>query len=447
MTTTVEEISRSIQDPPPTVQDQLDKALRAIDRSGRATPDVLGDIRFLGTLASRDQCLKALRRALGALDYSDDIYTVADALGLSEEDVGALEKRCIPYADRLAQGLSLLRPFIANLESKNRSTHTIRSYDRAVRHFLDHCAEDADWTPRRTNRLHVSAYLTTLDKAGNSLSTRAQRVAALRAFFRWLFRHGHIRQDLAERLDPMRWPTPEPAIVPTPQQIDKMIALAGEPGRANYHYRDPAVLELLYGSAMRSEELVTLTLDALDVEGGTALVKGKGQKERICYFGRSCREALKRWLRFRASLKPKTDVVFLSLRKARPMDTRDVRRLVKKYALKAGIRQETSPHTLRHAAATHLLEAGADLRYIQEFLGHENVTTTQRYLHMSVEHLREPVETFGSLAHEDIPGGDVVEYLQTPTRETVKEWVEGNHGLAVREWIKQKRGTQHEPPA
>ena len=239
----------------------------------------------------------------------------------------------------------------------------------------------------------------------NSPSTIARKIAALRAFFRHLHRNGEIADNPADRL---RLPKVKRAL-PKPLSVVDAGEVVEVPdrGRADdpLRVRDRAMLELLYGSGLRVSELVGLDLARLDLGGKSARVLGKGNKERIVPFGEPCAQALERYLRIRGELRsPRTgaqdpDALFLS-RYGQRLTVRQVQYLVRRYGQLGGARPDLHPHALRHSCATHLLDAGADLRGIQELLGHASLSTTQRYTHVSIDRLLEVYDRAHPLARD-----------------------------------------------
>jgi integrase/recombinase XerC len=228
----------------------------------------------------------------------------------------------------------------------------------------------------------------------NSAATIARKVAALRAFYRDLQRRGEVKDNPAQslRLPKVRKPLPRPLSV---QDMSDVVEVADR-GRGDdvLRVRDRALLELLYGAGVRVSELVGLDLLHVDIEQRSARVLGKGSKERIVPFGEPCSGALERYLRVRSQLRnPRSGeqdaaAMFLS-RLGRRLTVRQVQHLVRRYGLLGAARPGLHPHALRHSCATHLLDAGADLRGIQELLGHSSLSTTQRYTHVSVDRLLE----------------------------------------------------------
>jgi integrase/recombinase XerC len=228
----------------------------------------------------------------------------------------------------------------------------------------------------------------------NSAATIARKVAALRAFYRDLQRRGEVEDNPAQslRLPKVRKPLPRPLSV---QDMTDVVEVADR-GRGDdvLRVRDRALLELLYGAGVRVSELVGLDLLHVDIEHRSGRVLGKGSKERMVPFGEPCAAALERYLRVRPQLRnPRSGeqdpaAMFLS-RLGRRLTVRQVQHLVRRYGMLGAARPGLHPHALRHSCATHLLDAGADLRGIQELLGHSSLSTTQRYTHVSVDRLLE----------------------------------------------------------
>ena len=228
--------------------------------------------------------------------------------------------------------------------------------------------------------------------------TVARKLASVRALFRWLERRGVVQKNPATMLA-------SPKLrrgLPVRLSVDHSAALMTEPDpnalsprkaareREVEALRDRAVLELLYGAGLRVSELVGLSLDSVDLAAQNVRVIGKGNKERIVPLGSKAKQALSVWLEHRAELLRDDDsdtrALFLSVR-GRPLNVRSVQLLVRKWGILATGRTDVHPHALRHSFATHLLDGGADLRSIQELLGHSSLSTTQRYTHVSVEQI------------------------------------------------------------
>jgi integrase/recombinase XerC len=295
-----------------------------------------------------------------------------------------------------------LHQFLAHLElNENASVHTVRAYDSDLSQLLAFLAAHLgkrriDVVPADFDHLNIRAFLGDLHKRGNSRSSAARKLAAIRTFGRYLRREGVIEGDPA-------------ALVGTPKREQRLPAHLGESEMSRLlempdtalplGRRDQAILELFYASGLRLSELVGLGLDDVNLPGRVVRVLGKGRKERIVPFNRATEAALRAWLKDREAFvgsgdsgfgtrKPtgtrrKTaEPLFLNYKGGR-LSTRGVDRLVRKYVAACSTRFGISPHALRHSFATHLLERGADLRAIQELLGHARLSTTQRYTHVN----------------------------------------------------------------
>jgi integrase/recombinase XerC len=236
--------------------------------------------------------------------------------------------------------------------------------------------------------LAVRAFVSELHRKGNRKSSTARRLSALRAFGRWLEQKGRIDANPAARV-----PTPrQEKKLPRHLTVDETFALVEAPDVGTLQgKRDRAILELLYASGLRVSELVALDIGELELGGELVRVLGKGNKERIVPFGRKARAALEAWLVAKgearvAPARGRGDPLFVNMRGGRLSD-RSVRRLLDGYVRRIAMQRKVSPHVLRHSFATHLLGAGADLRAIQEMLGHASLSTTQKYTHVGVDQI------------------------------------------------------------
>ncbi|GAA1890547.1 tyrosine recombinase XerC [Asanoa iriomotensis] len=270
---------------------------------------------------------------------------------------------------------------------ENRSTHTVRAYVGDVVSLLDHAARMGCAAPGDLDIAVLRSWLARLRTLGGARTSLARRAAAARTFSAWAHRGGLLDVDVGAKLATPKANRDLPAVLRAEQATELVLAPGEE--AAPTLLRDRAVLELLYATGIRVSELCGL--DRADVDGGRRVVRvvGKGDKERSVPYGLPAQEALDDWLRLgRSSLAGATsgDALFLGARGGRLQPT-VVRRLVSGYAQAAGLPHMT-PHGLRHSAATHLLEGGADLRAVQELLGHASLATTQIYTHVSMERLR-----------------------------------------------------------
>ncbi|MGI8657960.1 MAG: tyrosine recombinase [Candidatus Limnocylindria bacterium] len=284
-----------------------------------------------------------------------------------------------------------LGSFLDGLRARNASPGTLTEYRRNATEFLSFLAErSVDW--RSPDRSTVRAYLGTLADRGLSASSVAGRLAAARSLYRHALRNDRIERDpLAGVRAPRR-----PSRLPRVLSIDEAEALVTGPrrlpGRSEaLGRRDAATLELLYATGMRISELATLTLDRVDVPRSRLRVIGKGNKEREVLFGAPAADALRVYLQSArpalAARGPGGSAVFLNAAGS-ALTARGARLVIERWVEAVGVPDSTSPHTLRHSFATHLLEGGADLRVVQELLGHANLQTTQIYTHLSDAALR-----------------------------------------------------------
>lgn len=239
--------------------------------------------------------------------------------------------------------------------------------------------------PETIDRLSVRGFVASLSRRGLAKSSVARKLSTVRSFLNHAVRDGRIEQSPADGL-----PTPRvPRALPRNLTVDEVFALLDRitaPDLAST--RDRAVLELLYATGLRVGELVSLDLEDLDLQGRMLRVLGKGGKERLVPFGSKAERALRHWIDQATALRRQGDVqaLFLNLRGGRLTD-RSVRRILDRRLREAAVQAHVSPHALRHSFATHLLGAGADLRAIQELLGHASLSTTQRYTHVSMDAL------------------------------------------------------------
>jgi integrase/recombinase XerC len=282
--------------------------------------------------------------------------------------------------------------FLVHLESERRaSKHTRTAYARDLASLeaflLERSAKGAD-DVRAIDVYALRGWLGTLART-LAPSSVARHVAAVRTWMKWLRRIGVLQTSPADELASPKVRRP----LPTFLSVDAAEEVVESPGGGPLGMRDRAVLEVLYGSGLRVSELAGLDLGDVDLPGGEARVIGKGNKERLVPLGTKAVEALQAWLAVRGGVvhsKRRTQdpkAVFLTSRGAR-LNVRAIQLLVHKYGALGAGRSDLHPHALRHTCATHMLGGGADLRAIQEMLGHASLSTTQRYTHVSIEHLQ-----------------------------------------------------------
>lgn len=290
------------------------------------------------------------------------------------------------------------------------SRHTIRAYERELlsfSHWLNgrngraQSGSPASDLVRRIEHTEIRAYLGTLYERGLSRPSAARALAAIRSWFKWLARTGRVEQNAASLVSTPRLPKHLPR-VPSIEQMNRVVDSVDEDA-ASWPARDRAILEMLYGCGIRNAELTGLNLDDIHWANEAILVRGKGQKQRYVPLGDAAAQALREYLDERTAKLAAasesghvgTPALFINLRLrgiTRPggearLTTRSVGRIVKRIATLRGLSADVHPHTLRHAFGTHLLEEGADLRAIQELLGHERLSTTQRYTQLTTAQL------------------------------------------------------------
>jgi integrase/recombinase XerC len=296
----------------------------------------------------------------------------------------------------------LAEDFLAALaHERAASPHTLRAYDREIHNFADYSIEKLGRStyPNAIDHKHIRAYLAELYDRGLSKASVARALAALRSWFKWLACHGHVEQNAASLVATPRLPKHLPR-VPSIEQMNRTVdSVSGDnhakekPGESAWPERDRLIFELLYGCGIRNAELTGLNLADIHWANEVILVRGKGRKQRYVPLGDAAAEAIRSYLPQRearlARAKKNTTALLLNARirsgnegDAR-LTTRSVGRIVKALAVANGLPTDTHPHTLRHAFGTHMLEEGADLRAIQELLGHERLSTTQRYTQLT----------------------------------------------------------------
>ena len=300
--------------------------------------------------------------------------------------------------------------FIRYLEGeKNASEHTIQNYERDIRQFCETIWGENAQPPyqwKEADRFTARKFLISFQKQEMAPTTTARKLSALRSFYKFLLREEYVEQNPFSGLSlpkkgnylPQILSSQEVAqLLDAPQTYEEHQPTGKAKQRVWREYmvaRDTAILEMLYSTGMRINELVKLPEERIDLLSGVARVRGKGKKERLCLLGEPAIRALSKNLELRENvwlIEGKHDVrspVFLN-KNGGPITARSIERMMKKYVLFCRLNAELSPHSLRHSFATHLLDAGADLRSVQELLGHESLSTTQIYTHVSMERLKE----------------------------------------------------------
>ncbi len=263
---------------------------------------------------------------------------------------------------------------------KNYSENTLRNYRSDLEEFSIFMGGK---TPAIVTHLDMRRFLAGLREKNSSKRTIVRKLASVRSFFKFLFREKYIKSNPAENIFSPKVDKDLPEFL----DAEKIIEFITSPDiLTSLGQRDRAILEVLYSTGMRVSELVGMNREDIDLISGTLKVRGKGKKERLALLGKEAQKVLRDYLRDSNSIK--TKAVFLNKNGTRLTD-RSVRRVIDKYVKKCSIEQKISPHSIRHSFATHLIDNGADLRSVQELLGHKNLSTTQIYTHMSSRRLRE----------------------------------------------------------
>ncbi|HEY8232258.1 MAG TPA: tyrosine recombinase XerC [Vicinamibacteria bacterium] len=277
--------------------------------------------------------------------------------------------------------------FLRHLErERNASPHTIRAYAEDLSQLSVYLQRELGRAarPADVDHLLLRGFLAELHQRGLSKASSARKLAGLRSFFRYLCREGRLAANPARALATPRLDRRIPSVLDEAQAA----SILDMPGDGTAAVRGRAILELLYATGIRCAEAMALDVHEVDLGARMVRVLGKGRKERVVLFGRRAATALQAWIVERERLAPRSDALFLNARGGRLSD-RSVRTLVATRVKQVALQRRCSPHTLRHSFATHLLMRGADLRAIQELLGHSSLSTTQRYTHVDTRHLLE----------------------------------------------------------
>jgi integrase/recombinase XerC len=310
----------------------------------------------------------------------------------------------LPEVNAKSEIEGLAEAFLAMLANeRGASRHTVRAYAREVRNFAAYLAETMGKGAQvgKVEHLHIRAYMGVLYERGLTKASAARALAAVRSWFKWLAKEGKVAQNPALLVSTPKLPKHLPR-VPSVEEVNRVLnSLEGggvvqkdEVDAAAWPERDRVIFELLYGCGIRNSELVGINMPDIQWKNDAILVKGKGKKERYVPLGDEAAVALRAFLPLReakllaagrgALVHEGPLVTNLRMRGDCRLTTRSVGRIVKAIALSRGLAADVHPHTLRHAFGTHMLEEGADLRAIQEMLGHERLSTTQRYTQLTV---------------------------------------------------------------
>ena len=268
--------------------------------------------------------------------------------------------------------------FIRHLGEINASPHTTKAYSADLSLFAAYAGSRGF---KQIDHVAVRGFLSQLYEKGLSKTSVARALAAVRSLYRWLAREGLVDQNPAKLVATPKLPKKLPRVPTIEDEMPEVVA---------FPERDRLMLELLYGCGIRNSELTGINVDDIRMSAEAILIRGKGKKERYVPFGDSAKSALVGYLPERQKVLANANKHLSALlinRRGGRLTTRSVRRIIKKIAVAKGLSPDVHPHTLRHAFGTHMLEEGADLRAIQELLGHERLATTQRYTQLSMKHV------------------------------------------------------------
>jgi integrase/recombinase XerC len=280
-----------------------------------------------------------------------------------------------------------IEKFVRSLREKNSSPHTIKAYATDLDQFAAFVG-DIRWN--NIDHVTVRSFLSYLYDRGLSKTSVARALAAVRSLYKWLGREGLVAQNPAKLVATPKLPKKLPR-VPTIEEMNSVLD-SQMPEMAAFPERDRVIFELLYGCGIRNSELVGINFEDIHWNREAILVRGKGKKQRLVPFGESARAAINDYLTARQSVMnefKESHTALLINRRGGRITTRSIGRIVKAIAIAKGLPSDVHPHTLRHAFGTHMLEEGADLRAIQELLGHERLSTTQRYTQLSTAKVME----------------------------------------------------------
>ncbi|HEV2961062.1 MAG TPA: tyrosine recombinase XerC [Candidatus Angelobacter sp.] len=295
-------------------------------------------------------------------------------------------KRSIQTSREIQKGMNAFINYLKG--ERNASKHTVRAYENELERFATFLGPEIHW--KDIDHVFIRGFLADLHSKGLSKVSVARALASLRSMYRWLAREGIVRQNPAKLVSTPKIPKKLPR-VPTLEEMNGVLD-GGMPETAAFPERDRAIFELLYGCGLRNSELVGIELNDLQWANEVMLIRGKGKKQRYVPLGGAAAEAVQAYLEARRKLlaEARTSTVKLLInRRGGPLTTRSVGRIVKQIAVAKGLPPDVHPHTLRHAFGTHMLTEGADLRAIQELLGHERLSTTQKYTQLSIQHITE----------------------------------------------------------
>lgn len=277
--------------------------------------------------------------------------------------------------------------FIRYLEiERGASEHTIKGYTYDLKQFADYLKKNGETIDLASvDHIKIRGFLAELHKRGESRNSLGRRLASLRSFFRYLNREGIVEMNPAKMVSSPKKEKKLPSFL----TLDEAIRLVESPSSDDiYGARDRAILETFYSAGIRLSELTSLNLEDLNLTDGLVKVRGKGKKERIVPLGSKAISTISKYINRMEKKDVRPRPLFLN-RSGKRLTTRGIEHILGKYVKQSGIMRHATPHTLRHTFATHLLDGGADLRSIQELLGHASLSTTQKYIHLNMDRLME----------------------------------------------------------
>ncbi|MCX8034534.1 MAG: tyrosine recombinase XerC [Thermodesulfovibrio sp.] len=301
----------------------------------------------------------------------------------------------------MEETLTHINNFLKHIKiQRGDSPHTLRAYKNDLKEFFNFAKIELE----KIDTMVIRGFISEQILKGNSKTTVSRKLSTIRSFFSYLYNEGIITINPARVVSSLKIKRKLPKFL----TVDDTFKLVEAPSEDKFTVqRDRAILELLYGCGIRVSEMCSLNLEDIELKDGFIKVRGKGNKERIVPTGQKAKEALKKYLAIRQILKIKKNFssdetpLFINNRGNRLSD-RQIRRIVLKYAKAIGLQDKIGPHTLRHTFASHLLMEGADLRVIQELLGHSSLSTTQIYTHLDLKYLIEIYDKSHPLTKEDI---------------------------------------------
>ena len=297
-----------------------------------------------------------------------------------------MQEKTVKVNSEIGKGI---KKFLNSLQAERHvSEHTLRAYRKELSRFAEFLGPEIRW--KDLDHVFVRSFLSHLHGLGLSKVSVARALAAVRSLYKWLAREGIVQQNPAKLVATPKLPRKLPR-VPTLEEMNGLLD-SPAPEAAAFPERERAIFELLYGCGLRNSELVGIELEDIQSANGVILVRGKGKKQRYVPLEGKAEEALKLYIEARrkvlAEMRKSTRRLFIN-RRGGPLTTRSVARIVKQIAVARGLPPDIHPHTLRHAFGTHMLAEGADLRAIQELLGHERLSTTQKYTQLSIKQVTE----------------------------------------------------------